>query len=48
MWVAPKMGRTDWTMIVRIYSRWIPETAPDAGNRAVALFSAPSGAKKAG
>lgn len=49
MWVAQQMGHSDWTMIARVYGRWIPETAPEAGNKAVALFAKPSiEAKKAG
>ena len=42
MWVARQMGHTDWTFTARTYSRWIPDDAPDAGNKAVALWS-PSG-----
>jgi hypothetical protein len=42
MWVAKQMGHTDWTFTARTYSRWIPDDAPEAGNKAVALWS-PSG-----
>ncbi|HME99469.1 MAG TPA: site-specific integrase [Terriglobia bacterium] len=39
MWVAKQMGHTDWAFTARTYSRWIPDDAPDAGNKAVALWS---------
>lgn len=38
MWVAKQMGHSDWTMIGRIYGKWMPDAAPDAGNKAEALF----------
>ncbi|WP_442592538.1 tyrosine-type recombinase/integrase [Parapusillimonas sp. JC17] len=39
MWVAQQMGHADWGMIRRIYGRWMPEAAPDAGRAAEAMFS---------
>ncbi|MBN6740112.1 DUF3596 domain-containing protein [Acidithiobacillus sp. MC6.1] len=39
MWVAHQMGHADWTMIARVYGRWIPDAAPDAGQKAVAAFA---------
>jgi integrase len=39
MWVAQQMGHSDWGMIRRIYGRWMPDAAPDAGTKAEALFS---------
>jgi len=39
MWVAQQMGHKDWTMIARVYGRWIKDALPEAGNRAVAMFS---------
>ncbi|MCK6436000.1 site-specific integrase [Rivihabitans pingtungensis] len=39
MWVASQMGHADWTMIARVYGRWIPDAAPDAGAMAVSLFA---------
>lgn len=39
MWVAQQMGHADWTMIARVYGRWIPDAAPDAGQKAVATFA---------
>ncbi len=39
MWVASQMGHSDWTMIARIYGKWIPSANPTAGDKAVAIFS---------
>lgn len=39
MWVAQQMGHSDWAMIRRVYGRWMPEAAPDAGRAAEAMFS---------
>lgn len=38
MWVAKQMGHTDWTMIARVYGRWMPAADEGAGTRAEALF----------
>jgi len=38
MWVAQQMGHSDWTQIARIYGRWIPDAAPQAGSKAVQIF----------
>lgn len=38
MWVASQMGHSDWGMIRQIYGKFIKDSAPDAGNKAVALF----------
>jgi integrase len=35
LWVANQMGHEDWSMIVRVYGRWIPDVDPLAGDRAV-------------
>ena len=43
MWVAQQMGHSDWTMIARVYGRWIPEAAPDAGQKAVKIFAEKAG-----
>lgn len=40
MWVAAQLGHADWAMIRTIYGKWIPETIPDAGMRAMAVFEA--------
>jgi integrase len=39
MWVAQQMGHKDWTMIARVYGKWIKDAQPEAGNKAVALFA---------
>ncbi|TCS37450.1 integrase [Paucimonas lemoignei] len=38
MWVAQQMGHKDWTMIARVYGKWIKDAQPEAGNKAVAMF----------
>jgi len=38
MWVAAQMGHADWTMIARVYRRWMPEAAPNAGEKAQEKF----------
>lgn len=38
IWVAQQMGHSDFTMIARIYGRWITDAAPEAGNKAVEMF----------
>jgi len=32
-WVAAQMGHTDWTFTARVYYRWIPRDAGDAGRK---------------
>lgn len=39
MWVAKQMGHKDWTMIARVYGRWMPDADIAAGHRAEALFA---------
>lgn len=43
MWVANQMGHADWGMIRRVYGRWMPDAAPDAGAKAEALYGSPDG-----
>lgn len=38
IWVAQQMGHSDWTMIARVYGRFIPDAQPDAGMKAHELF----------
>lgn len=38
MWVAKQMGHTDWTIIARVYGRWMPTNDDDAGGKAVTSF----------
>lgn len=41
VWVASMMGHKDWAMIIKVYGRWIPSVAPDAGNKVAALWAVP-------
>ena len=34
-WVAAQMGHTDWTFTARVYYRWIPKDAGDAGKKVI-------------
>lgn len=43
MWVAQQMGHADWAMIRRVYGRFMPEAAPEAGGKAEALFGSGAG-----
>nr|WP_250212248.1 site-specific integrase [Pseudomonas fluorescens] len=38
MWVAKQMGHTDWTMIARVYGRWMPSMDVLAGAKVEAAF----------
>ncbi|GGX53232.1 tyrosine-type recombinase/integrase [Undibacterium squillarum] len=38
MWVAKQMGHSDWTMIARVYGKWMPDADTQAGSRAEQLF----------
>jgi len=40
MWVAQQMGHKDWSMIIRVYGRWIPEVAQNTGGKIKALIEA--------
>ncbi|WP_426287475.1 Arm DNA-binding domain-containing protein [Luteibacter sp. E-22] len=42
VWVASMMGHKDWAMIIKVYGRWIPSIAPDAGNKVAALWTSSS------
>lgn len=41
MWVAKQMGHRDWTMIARVYGRWIPTENDTSGRLAVEKFGSP-------
>lgn len=43
MWVAKQMGHADWTMIARVYGRWMPSADAEAGTRAVEKFAGNAG-----
>jgi integrase len=47
VWVASMMGHKDWAMIIKVYGRWIPSVAPDAGNKVAALWAIPATAASA-
>lgn len=38
-WVAQMMGHSDWGMIRKVYARFIKDSVPEAGNKAVEMFS---------
>lgn len=38
MWVAGQMGHSDWTMIARVYGRWMPEADSTAGLKAIEIW----------
>ena len=38
MWVARQMGHADWTMIARVYGKWMPDADKLAGSRAESVF----------
>ncbi|SDG90120.1 integrase [Pseudomonas abietaniphila] len=53
MWVAKQMGHKDWTMIARVYGRWIPSDSDMSGSKAAAMFgtqaeTSPPGSEKSG
>lgn len=33
VWVARQMGHKDWTMIARVYGKWMQDADPEAGNK---------------
>ena len=41
--VALQMEHREWSMILRIYGRWIPEVNPQAGEKAVQAWTVPIG-----
>lgn len=38
MWVAKQLGHTDWTMIARVYGRWMPSADLSAGAKAESVW----------
>lgn len=38
MWVAKQMGHSDWTMIAKVYGKWMPDANSQAGEKAEAAF----------
>lgn len=43
MWVAKQMGHADWTMIARVYGRWMPSADDSSGAKAVEKFAGDAG-----
>lgn len=43
MWVAKQMGHRDWTMISRVYGRWLSDANIEAGAKAEAAFGRSAG-----
>jgi len=39
MWVTQHMVHSDWGMIRQIQDRFMPDAVPDAGEKAVEIFS---------
>jgi integrase len=46
IWVAKQMGHGNWTMIARIYGRWMPTADVEAGSKAEAKFSTAAASKE--
>ncbi|EEO27063.2 hypothetical protein OFAG_00216 [Oxalobacter formigenes HOxBLS] len=38
MWVTHQRGHRDWTMIGKIYGKWIQNAQPEAGKKVVEMF----------
>jgi integrase len=47
MWVAQQMGHSDWGMIRTVYGHFIPDSHPNAGQAAEAMFGAAAGSTPA-
>lgn len=39
MWVAGQLGHSDWTMIARVYGRWMPSSSDSAGGKAEEMWT---------
>ena len=37
-WLAQQMGHIDWDMLKRVYAKYIKDSQPEAGNKAVEMF----------
>lgn len=44
MWAAQQMGHSDWTMIARVYGRWMPQADQLSGSKAEEIFATKSDA----
>jgi len=38
-WLANQMGHADWGMLRTIYAKFIKDSIPDAGHKAVEMFA---------
>lgn len=38
-WLANQMGHSDWGMLRTIYAKFIKDSLPEAGDKAVIMFS---------
>jgi integrase len=38
-WVADYMGHANWSMITKVYGKWMPEVEQDVGGKAVEMFA---------
>lgn len=39
MWVAGQLGHANWSVTATRYARWMPSAAPNAGDKALAIWS---------
>ena len=44
-WLAQQMGHSDWGMLRRVYAKFIKDSIPDAGDKAVEMFGEKAGIK---
>lgn len=47
-WVSRQMGHSSVAFTLQTYATWVPDSMPDVGSRAVAIFGKPDKAVKAG
>jgi hypothetical protein len=38
MWVAEQMGHKEWAMVRHVYGKFMPDAAPNAGDKALEIF----------
>lgn len=46
MWETKQMGHKDWTMIAKIYGKWMPAADTDAGGARLRAYSRPSKSRR--
>jgi integrase len=42
-WVSRQLGHSSVVTTAQVYARWIPDSMPEVGNRAVAIFGQAAG-----